>query len=297
MRPELRKVASGVTESFSVRRDFVPDINNRWHYHNVIELIYFKQGSGTHFIGDNIRRFNSGDIVLIGSNVPHFTRFDKHYFSECRPEILVSHFKEDFWGATFLSLPENLPLKSLLERSRRGVLLTKAERPEIAALIEMMLDSKPQEKLILLLQVLYAIAGTGELKHLVSIGYSNSFNESEQHRMTDIYDFSLNNFHRKIYLEEIADVAKLSPNSFCRYFKSRMRKTYSDFLMEIKVGHACKLLIENNLNLKQICYDSGFNNTVTFHRYFKKYTGVSPSRYQKEFGLSTFRKEKVYREA
>jgi transcriptional regulator GlxA family with amidase domain len=102
-------------------------------------------------------------------------------------------------------------------------------------------------------------------------------------RVNCIYDYSLRHFRRAIQLEEIAAVANISPNSFCRFFKSRTRKTYSRFLLELRVGHACKLLIENNLSIKQICFESGFNNFTGFYKYFKLITGKSPLGYQKEF--------------
>ncbi|MBC8051620.1 MAG: helix-turn-helix transcriptional regulator [Sphingobacteriaceae bacterium] len=286
MRAELRKISPGAIESFNARRDTVPDNNNRWHYHDVVELICFKEGAGTHFIGDNVRRFEKDDIVLIGSNLPHFTKFDELYFREQCPNILVIHFREDFWGNTFLRLPENVGIKSLLERSKRGILVNGPRKQQLAHLMEKMLEVNVQEKLILLLEVLYLMADFKEDEKLLSsMGFASDYSQKEQDRISDIYDYTLKNFQRKIYLEEISEVATLAPESFCRFFRSRMKKTYSDFVLEIRVGHACKLLIEDHLNLKQICYESGFNNRVTFHRYFKKHTGLSPASYQKEFGL------------
>jgi len=91
------------------------------------------------------------------------------------------------------------------------------------------------------------------------------------------------NFKSAIKLDEIATVANISPNSFCRFFKSRTRKTYTQFINEIRIGNACKLLIEEKINLKQICYESGFNNFSSFHKFFKEITGKSPLQYQKEF--------------
>ena len=106
-------------------------------------------------------------------------------------------------------------------------------------------------------------------------------------RVNIIYDYSLRHFRRAIQLEEIAAVANISPNSFCRFFKSRTRKTYSRFLLELRVGHACKLLIENNLNIKQICFESGFNNFTGFYKYLKLITGKSPLSYQKLYTHET----------
>src|SRR5215212_8169930 len=119
MRPQLLKVSKGPDRSFSVRRDLVPHVNNRWHYHTEVELIHFKKGEGTQFIGDNIRRFKAGDVVLVGSGLPHYWRFDDCYFQEStrapHADVRVAHFCEDFWGAQFLELPENLNLKCVLE--------------------------------------------------------------------------------------------------------------------------------------------------------------------------------------
>jgi transcriptional regulator GlxA family with amidase domain len=109
----------------------------------------------------------------------------------------------------------------------------------------------------------------------------------DHERVSIIYEYSLRHFHRAIHLEEIAAVANISPNSFCRFFKSRTQKTYSRFLLELRVGHACKLLIENNLNIKQICFESGFNNFTGFYKYFKLITGKSPLGYQKIYTHET----------
>ena len=286
MRPQLLKVSREPMHSFSVRKDLVPYINNRWHYHPEIELIHFKQGEGTQFIGDNIKRFKSGDVVLVGAYLPHYWRFDDCYFEEADAmpsDVCVAHFCEDFWGSQFLQLPENVPLRSVLEKARRGLQITGSTRQQVAGLLDELLASDGAHRITLLIEALLIIGNCKNLQELSSIGFKHDLVEAENDRVNAIYDYSLKNFKRSIQLEEIAAVANISPNSFCRYFKSRTRKTYSQFLIEIRVGHACKLLIENNLSIKQLCYESGFNNFTSFHKYFKLITGKSPLCYQKEF--------------
>jgi AraC-like DNA-binding protein len=251
-----------------------------------VELIHFKKGEGTQFIGDSIKRFKPGDIVLVGSNLPHYWRFDDVYFDENAAEtadVRVAHFCEDYWGKPFLELPENVHLKSILERAKRGLQITGKTRQRVAALLEDLLHADGSHRIILLMEALLCIADCSQLVTLSSIGFKHDFAEVENDRINHIYDYTLKNFKRPILLEEIANVANISPNSFCRYFKSRTRKTYSQFLIEIRVGHACKLLIENNLSIKQLCYESGFNNFTSFHKFFKQITGKSPLTYQKEF--------------
>jgi AraC-like DNA-binding protein len=286
MRPQLLKVLKGPGHSFSIRQDLVPHINNRWHYHRELELIHFKKGEGTQFIGDNIKRFKAGDVALVGSNLPHYWRFDDSYFEEnakVSADVRVAHFCEDFWGSNFLDLPENVSIKAILEKAKRGLQITGRTRTAVAEMLEDLLDADGPQRIILLIQALLTIAGSKQLETLASIGFKHDFAETENVRINDIYDYTLKNFKRPIQLEEIASVANISPNSFCRYFKSRTRKTYSQFLIEIRVGHACKLLIESGLSIKQLCYESGFNNFTSFHKYFKLITGKSPLVYQKEF--------------
>lgn len=286
MRPQLLKVAKEPRHSFSVRQDLVPYINNRWHYHQEVELIHFKKGEGTQFIGDNIRRFKAGDVVLVGSNLPHYWRFDDLYFEEepkARADVRVAHFCEDFWGNQFLQLPENIAMKATLEKARRGLQITGKSKLRVAELLDQMLHTDGTHRIMLLIEALLVITDCKQPEPLSSIGFKPSLVDAEHDRINAIYDYSLKNFRRTIQLDEVASVANISPNSFCRYFKSRTRKTYSQFLIEIRVGHACKLLIENNISIKQLCYESGFNNFTSFHKYFKLITGKSPLCYQKEF--------------
>jgi transcriptional regulator GlxA family with amidase domain len=137
-------------------------------------------------------------------------------------------------------------------------------------------------RIMLLAEALMMIA-EGEYSTLASIGFNNDFKEAENERINSIYEYTLANFRRPISTDEIAAVANISPHSFCRYFKSRTRKTYSQFITEIKVGHACKHLIEDKISIKQICFESGFHNFASFHKYFKLTTGKSPLQYQKQF--------------
>ncbi|WP_316842468.1 AraC family transcriptional regulator [Pedobacter gandavensis] len=287
MKAQLLKVSMAPAQSFSVRQDVEPFVNNKWHYHQELELIYFNEGKGTQFIGDNIQSFNSGDIVLVGAHLPHYWRFEDAYFEggskSGTADVKVAHFSEDLWGDFFLNLPENKALKDVMEKSRRGVKITGKNKAQVAILLGRMLEAEGTERIILLMQALLEISKCVELETLASVGFQYDLEQVEKDRISDIYEYTYANFRNKICLEEIADVAKISPNSFCRYFKSRTRKTYSQFLTEIKVGQACKLLIEAHLNLKQICYNSGFNNFASFHKCFKKVTGKSPLCYQREF--------------
>lgn len=285
MKPQLLKLSIAPTQSFSVRQDFVPYINNRWHYHAEVELIHFYRGKGTQFIGDQINRFQAGDIVLIGSQLPHYWRFDEHYFNEQNQDhadVRVAHFNENFWGRDFLELPENVAIKQLLEKAKRGIQVTGPAKIKVAQLLEELLTSEGTKRIIILMEALYAIVDSS-YQFISSIGFHPNLQDEEKRRINNIFDYTLVNFRKKISLEDISAIAGVSANSFCRYFKAKTGKTYSRFLLEIRVGHACKLLIENKMSVKQLCYESGFNNFASFHKYFKQITGKSPLAYQRAF--------------
>ncbi|GAB3910910.1 AraC family transcriptional regulator [Mucilaginibacter boryungensis] len=286
MKPQLLKVSKDLTYSFSARRDTMPDINNRWHYHPEIELIFFKQGSGTQFIGDNISRFQSGDLMIIGADLPHYWKFDDCYFEapdEQQVDVCVVHFTENFWGDVFLNMPENKEIKRLLEAARLGIKMTGPSRKAIGDVVENIIAGEGARKLILLLEVLHTISNYGNHSTIASVGFKHNFDRQEKDKINAIYNYSITHFKKTISLSEIAAVANVSPHTFCRYFKSKSRRTYSYFLKEIRIGHACKLLIEDKLNIKEICFESGFNNLASFHKAFKEITRKTPLSYQKSY--------------
>jgi len=286
MKPQLLKVPLFPASSFSVRQDVVLYFYNRWHYHPEIELLHIEQGSGTQFVGDSIQRFSAGDVLLVGANLPHYWRCDDEYFEGqgLQARATVVHFLPNFWGDSFLRLPENLPIARLLDMAGQGLRLTGNLRQQVSETLGQMLAAQGTERIVLLLQILSRIALSGEYESLSSTNYPQPLDEADADRINQIYAYSLAHFQRKISLGEIAEVAHMSPFSFCRYFKSRTRKSYSKFLLELRVRHACKLLVEGKLSVAQVCYESGFNQFSGFNKYFKEFTGRSPVQYRAAFG-------------
>ncbi|GAA4445937.1 AraC family transcriptional regulator [Nibrella saemangeumensis] len=285
MKPQLLKVPIGIDYSFSVRQDKMPYFYNRWHYHPEIELIHIETGTGTQLIGDSIQNFQDGDVLLVGSNLPHYWRSEDRYFAG-QPDMwstaTVVHFQENFWGERFLYLPENRPIRTLLDKAKAGIRVTGTTQHRVQDLLARLLTAPGSERILLLLTTLQTIALSSDVTVLSSSSQFARISEAEADQINRIYAYSIANFQRKISLEEIAEVANVSPNSFCRYFKSRTRKTYSQFLLELRIGHACRLLLEGKLSIAQVCYESGFNNFSNFNKYFKEHTGLSPLKYQQQ---------------
>ncbi|HVI45728.1 MAG TPA: AraC family transcriptional regulator [Chitinophaga sp.] len=286
MKPILRKVDTGHNYSFSVREDIYPYLYNHWHYHPEVELTLIRKGSGMRLVGDSMERFDDGDLILLGADLPHMWRSDDIYFQELpglQIEAVAVHFKSDFWGPGFLDLPEMKQIKNLLTKARHGIRINGQTCELITARMEAILKASPTQRISSLLHMLDMIANSNEYSLLSSIGFTNSYNIVSTDNINKIYTYTFNNFQQKITLKEVAAAANISPNSFCRYFKSRTLKTYWQFLLEVRIGYACKLLIENNMGVSQVGYTCGFNNLSNFNRQFKGLTNKTPLQYVKEY--------------
>lgn len=282
MNPHLQTISLPNDQSFSVQLEMGLSLYKQWHYHREIELIYFIKGSGTRCIGDHVENFKEDEMLLIGSNVPHMMRPDKEYNPNNPDEVVVIHFLPDILN-TFLSLPENKAITDLLSKASYGISIHGETLLAAKKLIYLIRFARNTERFIILLQLLNLIADSASNRLISHTAFGTSFHKSDDSRLNRIYHYTLNNFSREITLNEIAELVHLCPHSFCRYFRSRTRKRYSLFLLEVRVSHACKLLSESDMSVGVISYESGFMNLSNFNRHFKSVTGKTPLEYRKQF--------------
>lgn len=288
MKPQLLKISSNPAFSFQVRHDRVPYFYDKWHYHPEVELVYIIKGTGTQFIGNDIDRFQPGDMIMVGANLPHLWRCDQQYYEgkEGRmAESSVLHFAPQALGEPFWQMPENKAFHELLERARLGVVINGAAKKAIVRYMKQLESASEHGRTILLLQILEAATGQQDTRTILSpTTHKEDFHDkAESERMNRIYQFIFNNFQQKISLEDIAGVAHISPHSFCRFFKSKTKKSFSTFLTEVRIHHACKLLAETDHPVSDICYESGFNNFSNFNRHFKLLKNKSPLQHRQQY--------------
>jgi AraC-like DNA-binding protein len=288
MKPTLLKVPTQIEYSFSIRKDIGKRFYHLWHYHPEAELTWIQQGRGTRLVGDRIENFREGDLILLGSQLPHMWRSDGIYYredSEQKAEAVVLHFREDFLGSSFFQLPEMKILKDLLEKAKRGLKISGATQQEVSRYMSQLFDLEGIDRITVLLSILKTIALSKETEVLSGASFHFSYDEVDTQRINQIYAYTLHHFGNPITIEEIAAVANISPHSFCRYFKAKTRKTFFQFLHEVRIGHACKLLIEDKLSISQICYESGFTNVAHFNRKFKEMIRTTPLQYKKQYNV------------
>lgn len=281
-KPSLEEISPAFGSSFLVRRYSSSCEHNlaNWHFHPELELVYVNGGSGKRHIGKHMSYFNDGDLILMGSYLPHYGFTDR--LSGNKSETVIQ-FKQDFLGQEFFGLPEMSLVKRLLELSKKGLVFQGETKNKVGAKIEALTWGDQYGRLIGLLLILKDLAESQEYTVLNAEGVALAVDAKENDRMNIIYNRIRSNYKEHISLEEISEEVSMTVPAFCRYFKKISRKTFTQFVNEFRVVHASKLLAETSMAITEVSFESGFNNFSHFNKCFKNFTGKSPSAYRKDF--------------
>ncbi len=283
MKALFEKLMFNEQSSLLVRRFRLPYFDSPWHYHPEYELTYIINSHGQRFVGDHVEPFRAGDLVLIGPDLPHFWRNDDEYYQDNatrKAESIVVQFPTAFADRGLAAIPEAEAVRQLLERARYGLRFSPASSQGTAMLMEKLPEQTGLTQLLSLLAILNQLAADQNADLLASDSYQLAPGEAETERMKRVLEFMLVNFRNEIRISQIASIAGMAPAAFCRYFKNRTRKTFVEYLNELRIGHARKLLTNINLSVGQVSLECGFNNSSHFHRQFKLNTGMTPFQYQ-----------------
>lgn len=279
------KIPKTSQESFHLQVDNQKYFYDYLHQHPEIQITLVFKGEGKLIVGDYIGEFKPSDIYFIGSNLPHVFRNDTNYYNpdyQQRAHSISIFFEWKSFGEKFLQLPEAKTLYEFSKNSEKGLQIKDPTRSEIAELMKKMFEVSEMDRLITLLNILNVLSNSIDVKPLASSGIYSDFNEIDGKRLDAIYRFTMNEFHRKINLEEVSAIANMTVNSFCRYFKRRTRKSYIDFLNEIRISQACKLLQQYDFSISQVCFEVGFSNLSNFNRKFKELNDCTPTEFRKQ---------------
>lgn len=256
----------------------------KWHYHPEVELVYINTGVGKRQVGTHLSNYQDGDLILIGSYLPH-TGFTKG-LEEGQKEIVIQ-FKPDIFEMAFQNLEELKRINQLLELSKKGIVFDGPIKEDIGIRMEGLQYETQIDAFLTFVKILHDLAKEKDKKILNAEGYAFISNPTENKRLKKIFNYIRDHFMESIALEDISDQVFMTPQSFCRFFKKSTQKTFTNFLNEYRINHATKLLSETDVDIKTICYESGFNNLSNFFRNFKKITQLTPNAYRDEILGST----------
>lgn len=262
--------------------DFFVVLNNKnakfdfpVHYHPEYELNLVIDAEGKRIVGDSIKDYNCTDLVLIGPNTPHAWTSPNE-----NAHVITIQFNADFMEQSFLSKKLMLPVKELLENAKMGICFSEGLRQDIIERIIKLTDTRGIDSLFEFMSLLYDLSISRNQMRLSSLSYVEQFDTSKSRRIKLVNQYLYENLVNPIKVEDVAKLVNMSASAFSHFFKKRTQRSFTEYLTELRIGFAAKLLIESEKNISEICFESGFNNISNFNRTFKTQKGCTPSKFR-----------------
>jgi len=283
MKPFIEKLPIETENSFVARTYRTPHFEVPWHQHPELELILFTEGEGNAFVGNHVGNFTTGDIYFLGSNLPHT-------FQKANDDLItgavVVQFLGNCWGDKLLEMPECRSVKLLFDTANAGLKLHGETRELLIPLITQLEHATGINRILLLWQCLALISARKEFELLSTQNMAN-LQSRLQARIDKIFQYTIEHYADGITLQEVADQVNMSTPAFCLYFRKHTKKTYIEFLNEVRIGKACQQLIDTQKSISEIAYECGYNTLANFNKQFLKIRNMQPSHYRKVFAEST----------
>ena len=286
MLPQFHRI-SNLSDSVNVivnrKRCFV----NPYHFHAELEISLILKSTGTAFIGDHVGPFEPGDLFIIGSNVPHCWRNDPVYLKDenHEAEMLTLYFSWNFLGSEFYQIPECRHILNFLEKVKSGIQISARDSHHIKSQLLLLKNMKGIAKLTCFIAILDLLASVKEFQLLATDKFISTYANGSSSRINKVYCYLLNDFATAVTLKKGAALANMSETAFSRYFKAKTGTTFVRLLNDIRIRHACKLLMANDESLTKVAYDCGYNNLSNFIIQFRKITNLTPAEYRRQFRL------------
>jgi len=256
-----------------------------WHYHNNFEISFILEGSGKRIVADSIEEFQPGDLVFIGRNLPHVWIADKETKAPTSRtfEMVYLQFTTDVLTPQLLMLPEFKNISKAIALSERGIQIIGQTLNEVSELMLQLPYLRNFDRMLHFFRLMDIIGRSETNIHLASKEYLKMRFTTGNKRIATIHEYLMNNYREQIDLKRLAGLVNMAEGSLCRFFKMNMGMTVFEYLNQLKVELACKLLMDKDLSIFEVCLDSGFNNLSHFNKQFKKINGLPPSEYRNRF--------------
>ncbi|KAB7531525.1 helix-turn-helix domain-containing protein [Flagellimonas olearia] len=274
------KIPKPKDEALVYQEDREKVFYDQLHQHAEIQISYIEKGEGTLIVGDSINEYKANDILVIGSYVPHVFRSDTHTTNTSVMRTLF--FDQGSFGKDFFDLPDLAATHPFFQQSVYGMKVV-SHKENTIALFKQLRQQNKLEQIASLLLIINQIAKS-ETQPLSSFVYNKAFSDDEGKRLNKVFDHVMDHYHEQITLQEVSEIAHMSKNAFCRYFKKRTNKTFFQFLIEIRIENASKRIIgQPELPISLVSEQCGFSNLANFNRKFKELKGCTPTQYRAQF--------------
>jgi AraC-like DNA-binding protein/mannose-6-phosphate isomerase-like protein (cupin superfamily) len=253
-----------------------------WHYHPEYELSYIIQGEGTRFIGDSIENYTTGDLVIVGPDIPHcWTTGENKSGKAC--EMIAIQFPENCLGESFNQIPEARHFMSFLKKTHKGVCFSPASSSKYHEKLLAISKASGLQLISLFLELFDLLSTTDEFKFLISENYINDNQLAQDERMKKIITYISENLSADIKQSDLAELLDMTPQSFSRFFKTNTGRTFVSFVNMMRIAQACKLLTNSEKDILGISLDCGYSNLSNFNRRFAELKNITPSQYRAQY--------------
>lgn len=282
MKPIYEKLISCPDEGLLVKELHGEECNCAWHCHAEVELILVLKSQGYRIVGDDLHSLRSGDLVLVGPNLPHVYQHTDR--TAARPSVahcLLLQFESRVWSG-LLDLPALAGVRRLLERSALGLSVADPTRKHVAELLRQMLGQRGLPRIATFLAILDALAQSRRCTPIASAGFSRLVTSHEQERIGRVCQYIDEHYHAELRLGQVAKLVHMSEGAFSRFFHAHMGKTFPAFVNELRIGRACRLLVETERSMTEIALACGYQNLSNFNRQFLRLKQVAPSTFRRQ---------------
>ncbi|HTN07357.1 AraC family transcriptional regulator [Agriterribacter sp.] len=252
-----------------------------WHYHSELELAFIISGKGVRYVGNSIENFYEEELVLLGSNLPH--TWNSTADQEQPVNAIVIYLKEEFFDKSWMQSIEFEAIRNLSTSMNKGIKVDSRVAAALKQKFFNLINASPFDKLMILLQILQELAHNPEFRFLCEQEFTGDLNDTDKTRINAVYNYIQTHYQEQVSLADIASKLSMSEEYFSRYFSKTMKKPFFEFLNEYKINRACKLLIETDKQISEICYASGFESLPFFYRQFKKFKDCQPKTYRMNY--------------
>jgi AraC-like DNA-binding protein/mannose-6-phosphate isomerase-like protein (cupin superfamily) len=280
MKPVFQRLTTEPEEGFAFKAIHSSGFNCPWHFHPEYELIFVLQGCGYRVVGDNISRLEPGDLVMVGPGLPHIWQHEPESGGQGRVHFLLIQFEDKFLGDGLLRLPAMEPLQRLLHRATRGLHIVGRTHDRVGALMQSMTSVRGMERVVRFLEILTVLAASEDCEAIASASFGAGTSFYDQERMDRVFQFLNTRVGESVRLSQAAQLVSLSEGAFSRFFRAHTGKTFPAFVNELRIGRACHLLMEEDLNITEVAFQCGFTNLSNFNRQFLRLKGLSPRQFR-----------------
>ncbi|UXX77820.1 AraC family transcriptional regulator [Reichenbachiella carrageenanivorans] len=282
MKLVLKEEDNFLNDRLNIVKKEIPCLDSSWHYHSQYELLYISKSSGIRFVGDSVSQFSAGDLVLVGPYLPHLWRNDATYYQDKTNKVntIIFKFTKNFLGEGTFEQPEFSDINSILEQSKFGVCFDASISSVLHDELINIVDLSPVEKSIKLLNILHRLS-ISDKKIVLSSSDMRQYTSENSDRLDSVLKHISDHYASNITLNDVADIACMTTNSFCRFFKKMTNKSFTQFLNEVRIRNASRILVQEDQAVTEICYMVGYNSVTNFNKQFKQIMGTTPQNYRK----------------